>query len=152
MSAIVVALYDNHTAAERVRTRLVREGFPTDRVRLTSLNEPGEAAIVGPSDGFQAQLEEYFADLFDRDDELPNVHLFVDGVQQGHAALAVHPRGTVETTRALAIMEQAQPIEICEHDIGNQSMERAAGPRNAEPFLKQLLDATRGSSRSKTRH
>jgi hypothetical protein len=152
MSAIVVALYDNHTAAERVRTRLVREGFPTDRVRLTSRKEPGEAAIVGPSKGLEAQLEEYFAGLFDRNEELPNVHLFVDGVQQGHAALAVHPRGKVETTRALQIMEEAQPIEICEHDLANQSMERAASPRNVEPFVKQLLDATRESTRSKTRH
>jgi hypothetical protein len=152
MSAIVVALYDNHTAAERVRTRLVREGFPTDRVRLTSRNEPGEAAIVGPSDELETQLEEYFTRLFDREDERPNVHLFVDGVQQGHAALAVHPRGRVETTRALEIMEEAQPIEMCEHDLENQAMERAAGEKNTKPFVQQLLDATRESTRSKTRH
>jgi hypothetical protein len=152
MSAIVVALYDNHTAAERVRTRLVREGFPTDRVRLTSRNEPGEAAIVGPSDELETQLEEYFTRLFDREEERPNVHLFVDGVQQGHAALAVHPRGKVETTRALEIMEEAQPIEMCEHDLENQAMERAAGEKDTKPFVKQLLDATRESARSKTRH
>jgi hypothetical protein len=152
MSALVVALYDNHAAAERVRTQLVREGFPTDRVRLTSSNEPGEAAIVGPSDGLEAQLEEYFSGLFDREDELPNVHLFVDGVSQGHAALAVHPRGKVETDRALAIMEQAQPLEICDHDLENQGMERAATPDNSEPFVKQLLDATRDAARNRTRH
>jgi hypothetical protein len=152
MSALVVALYDNHTAAERVRTRLVHEGFPTDRVRLTSRSEPGEAAVVGPSEALQAQLEEYFSHLFDRDDERSNVHLFVDGVQQGHAALTVHPRGQVETDRALAIMEEAQPIEICDHDLEDQAMERAAGPRDTEPLVKQLLDATRDSVRNKTRH
>jgi hypothetical protein len=152
MSALVAALYDNHAAAERVRTRLVREGFPTDRVRLTSLAEPGEAAIVGPSDNLEAQLEEYFTRLFDREEERPNVHLFVDGVQQGHAALTVHPRGKVETERALAILEEAQPIEIVEHDLDDQAMERAAGPKNSEPFVKQLLDATRDAARPKTRH
>ena len=152
MSALVVALYDNHTAAERVRTLLVQEGFPTDRVRLTSRSEPGEAAVVGPSEALQAQLEEYFTQLFDREDERPNVHLFVDGVQQGHAALAVHPRGQVETERAMAILEQAQPLEICDHDLEKQDMERAAGPDNAEPVVKQLLDATRESLRTKTRH
>jgi hypothetical protein len=152
MSALVVALYDNHAAAERVRTRLVREGFPTDRVQLTSRNEPGQAAIVGPANDLEAQLEEYFSGLFDRTEELPNVHLFVDGVQQGHAALTVHPRGDVETHRAIQIMEQAQPIEICDHDLANQSFERAASDRDSDPFVKQLLDATRDVTRGRTRH
>jgi hypothetical protein len=152
MSALVAALYDNHAAAEQVRTRLVREGFPTDRVRLTSLAEPGEAAIVGPSDNLEAQLEEYFSRLFDRDEERPNVHLFVDGVQQGHAALTVHPRGKTETERALAILEEAQPIEMVDHDLDDQGMERAASPTNSEPLVKQLLDATREAARPKTRH
>jgi hypothetical protein len=152
MSALVVALYDNHTAADRVRTRLVREGFPTDRVQLTSQREPGQAAVVGPANDLEAQLEEYFSALFDRDDELSNVHLFVDGVQQGHAALTVHPRGEVETIRAMQIMEQAQPIEICDHDLHDQIMERAASGRDNDPFVKQLLDATRDAARGRTRH
>ncbi len=152
MSALVVALYDNHAAAERVRTQLVREGFPTDRVQLTSSTEPGQAAVVGPADALEQQLEEYFAHLFDRADELPNVHVFVDGVQQGHAALTVHPRGTVETNRALQIMEQAQPLEICDHDLQYQAMERAASGRDTDPFIKQLLDATRDATRARTRH
>lgn len=152
MSALVAALYDSHAAAERVRTRLVSEGFPTDRVRLTSLSEPGEAAVVGPSEQLESQLEEYFTQLFDREDERPNVHLFVDGVQQGHAALTVHPRGRVETDRALEIMEQEQPIEIVDHDLDDQGMERAASPKNDEPYVKQLLDATRESARTRTRH
>jgi len=152
MSALVAALYDSHAAAERVRTRLVSEGFPTDRVRLTSLSEPGEAAVVGPSEQLESQLEEYFTQLFDREEERPNVHLFVDGVQQGHAALTVHPRGRVETDRALEIMEQEQPIEIVDHDLDEQGMERAASPKNDEPYVKQLLDATRESTRTRTRH
>jgi hypothetical protein len=152
MSALVVALYDNHAAAERVRTRLVQEGFPTDRVQLTSSAEPGQAAVVGPADGLEAQLEEYFSRLFNRDDERPNVHVFVDGVQQGHAALTVHPRGAVETNRALQIMEQAQPLEICDHDLEKQGMERAAASKETEPYVKQLLNATRDATRTRTRH
>ncbi len=98
MSALVVALYDNHTAAERVRTQLVGEGFPTDRVQLTSSADPGRPPWWGPSGDLESQLEEYFATLFTREDEVTNVHVFVDGVQQGHAALTVHPRGEVETS------------------------------------------------------
>lgn len=152
MSALVVALYDNHAAAERVRTRLVKEGFPTDRVQLTSSDEPGQAAIVGPAHDLEAQLEEYFSALFDRLDELPNVHFFVDGVQQGHAALTVHPRGEIETHRALEIMEEAQPLEICDHDLEDQALEQAASRGNEDPYFKQLLDASREMARSKTRH
>jgi hypothetical protein len=152
MSALVVALYDNHAAAERVRTRLVQEGFPTDRVQLTSHDEPGQAAVVGQASDLEAQLEEYFTGLFDRDEELPNVHFFVDGVQQGHAALTVHPRGEIETNRALEIMEEAQPLEICDHDLQDQGMERAASPNNDDSFVKQLFDASRDATRTRTRH
>ena len=143
MSALVVALYDNHAAAERVRTRLVQEGFPTDRVQLTSGAEPGPAAVIGPSPDLEAQLEEYFSGLFDRMDELPNVHFFVDGVTQGHAALTVHPRGEIETSRAL---------EICDHDLDDQTMEHAAADEDDEPYLKQLFDASREAARRRTRH
>jgi hypothetical protein len=152
VSALVVALFDNHAAAERVRTRLVKEGFPTDRVQLTSGAEPGQAAVVGPAHEFEAQLEEYFSGLFDRLDELPNVHFFVDGVSQGHAALTVHPRGEIETNRALEIMEEAQPLEICDHDIEDQALEYAASRADDEPYLKQLLDASREMARGRTRH
>jgi hypothetical protein len=152
MSALVVALYDNHAAAEQVRTQLVREGFPTDRVELTSSVEPGQAAVVGPSNDTREQLEHYFSSLFDREDERAHVDRFVDGIQQGHAALTVHPRGEVETNRALEIIEQAQPLEVCDHDLDKQGMERAATPHDKEPLVKQLVDATREATRPKTKH
>jgi len=152
MSALVVALYDNHAAAERVRTRLVQEGFPTDRVQLTSSDDPGQAAVIGPAGGLEAQLEEYFSTLFDRVDELPNVHFFVDGVTQGHAALTVHPRGEVETNRALEILEEAQPLEICDHDIEDPLLEQAASEDDEDPYFKLLFDASREAARRKTRH
>lgn len=152
MSALVVALYDNHAAAERVRTRLVREGFPTDRVELTSSDEPGQASVVGPAGDLEAQLEEYFSGLFDRVEEIPNVHFFVDGVTQGHAALTVHPRGEMETNRALEILEEAQPLEICDHDLEDLVMERAASLDDDETYLKQFFDAAREAARRHTRH
>jgi hypothetical protein len=31
MSAIILAVFDDHPVAERVRVSLVRDGFPTDR-------------------------------------------------------------------------------------------------------------------------
>jgi hypothetical protein len=46
MSAVLLAVFDNHEAAEGVRTDLVRDGFPTDRVELTAGCEPGRAALA----------------------------------------------------------------------------------------------------------
>ncbi len=152
MSALVVALYDNHAAAERVRTRLVQEGFPTDRVELTSSADPGQAAVVGDGAGLEAQLEEYFSGLFDRLEELPNVHFFVDGVTQGHAALTVHPRGEMETSRALEILEEAQPLEICDHDLEDDLLESAPWSDDDDAYLEQVFEAARELARRRTRH
>jgi hypothetical protein len=154
MSALVVALYDNHAVAARVRTRLVREGFPAARVRLTSSQEPGAgvAAVAGRTGDLETRLENYFSSLFNRVDEIPDVHFFVDGVQQGYAALTVHPRGRVETNRAIQILEDAQPLEICDHDLQSAEREHAASRTSDERLLKQILDASADAARRQTRH
>ena len=112
-------------------------------MELTSSVEPGQAAVVSPSNDAREQLEHYFSSLFDREDERADVHRLVDSIQQGHAALTVHPRGEVETNRALEIIAQAQPMEVCDHDLDKQGMERAATAHDKEPIVKQLVDATR---------
>ena len=47
MTPVIVALFDDYGIADRVRTELVADGFPTDRVELTSLMEPGQADMLG---------------------------------------------------------------------------------------------------------
>lgn len=137
MSALVAALFDDHTAAERVRTALVTEGFPTDRVELTSGREPGQSA-VGPAARHAQQLEDYFVQFFDRDDEEDDVRTFVEGVKAGKASIVVHPRGAIETRRALDILQAARPIQLREHDIDKQFMERAASPESAAVVEKLM--------------
>lgn len=44
MRAVVAALFPSHEDAEGVRTRLVADGFPTDRVDLTSRETRTEPA------------------------------------------------------------------------------------------------------------
>jgi hypothetical protein len=137
MSALVAALYDNHTVAEQVRTALVNEGFPTDRVELSSAREPGQASL-GPGEDPEEQLYDYFGQFFDRDDEASDVRTFAEGVSRGQASVVVHPRGDIETRRALDILQASHPVELREHDLEKQSMERAASPKS-EALVEKLI-------------
>ncbi len=125
MSALVAALYKDHATADQVRTALVSEGFATDRVQLTSPREPGPAGLT-PADDSTAQLRKYFEQVFPDAEEAGEVRTFVDGVRHGNAAVVVHPRGDVEVERALSILSASQPLQVREHDLDNQTMERAA--------------------------
>src|SRR6185503_20749568 len=103
MGALVAALYKDHATADQVRTALVTEGFATDRVQLTSPQDPGPAGLT-PSNDPTAQLKQYFEQVFPDADEASEVSTFVDGVRHGNAAVVVHPRGDVEVERALSIL------------------------------------------------
>ncbi len=63
MSAVLVAMFNDHATAEGVRIRLVKDGFPTDRVELTSCQELGQVKLV-PREGVGEKLTEYFHKLF----------------------------------------------------------------------------------------
>ena len=97
----------------------------TDRVQLTSSVEPGPAGLT-PSDDVTTQLQDYFSQVFPDENEADEIRTFVDGVQHGNAALVVHPRGEVEVQRALSILSASKPLQVREHDLDNQTMERAA--------------------------
>jgi hypothetical protein len=125
MGVLVAALYQDHATADQVRTALIAEGFATDRVQLTSPREPGPAGLT-PSKDAAVQLKQYFEQVFPDADEANDVSTFVDGVRHGNAAVVVHPRGEVEVERALSILSASQPIQVREHDLQNQTMERAA--------------------------
>ena len=110
MSAILVAVFSDHAVGERVRTRLVKDGFPTDRVELTSLQDLGQAKLV-PRDGLGEKLTEYFRKLLQtdgNDNGERSVQLFQRAVLEGKAVVAVHPRGDVETQRALKVLGDAE--------------------------------------------
>ena len=63
MSALIAALYKDHATAARIRTSLVSQGFATDRVQLTSREEPGPAGLTGMSgeQGFSVERREQAA-------------------------------------------------------------------------------------------
>src|SRR5690348_5513387 len=101
MSAILAALFPSHEIADRVRTRLVEDGFPTDRVELASRKETGQAELV-PAPSIEERLALHFRQLFPAEEEATQV--LSRGVLEGRAVIAVHPRGDIETQRATQIL------------------------------------------------
>jgi hypothetical protein len=128
MSAVLVAIFENHATAADLRTRLVKDGFPTDRVELSSCEELGQVKLV-PRDSVGEKLTEYFRQLLQsgaRGSDDRTVQMFQRAVLEGKAALAVHPRGEVETQRALQLLNEGGPVEVRSADLQNQTLEGAA--------------------------
>jgi hypothetical protein len=128
MSAVLIAMYDGHATADAVRTELVRDGFPTDRVELTSAGELGQAQVI-PRAGAAAKLTEYFRMVFrnsSRDADERWVHVYQQAVLAGRAVISVQPRGDVETERALELLNRGGPVEVTGVDLEHQAFERAA--------------------------
>lgn len=88
---------------------MVNDGFPTDRVELTSRQELGQVKPV-PREGLDDRLAEYFRKLLQIDSNDSNaehsVQLLQRAVLDGKAALGVQPRGDVETQRALQLLNE----------------------------------------------
>jgi hypothetical protein len=129
MSAVLAALFPTHETAEGVRTRLVEDGFPTDRVELTSSKEAKQAELV-PAESMAEKLSLHFRQLFPTKEDAEATQILCNGVIHGGAVIAVHPRGDIETQRAIEILEQAGPVELRATDLENQSMEHAASRSN----------------------
>jgi hypothetical protein len=131
MAAVLIALYDDHATAERVRTELVSDGFPTDRVELTSLREPGAAGAL-PGDSLPQKLVQYFQTLFEEAEQPSRgPQFFAERVRHGGSTITVHPRGEVETSRACEILKRSSPAELVAHGMEDQTFERAAADRNS---------------------
>jgi hypothetical protein len=126
MSAVLLAVFNRFSDAQRVRTLLVTDGFPTDRVELTSNDEPGRAALQ-PGPSRRQRLEQYFGTLLKAAHERAVVEALADRVEGGViVTIAVHPRGNLETARAAQILDTAGAQEVVGHDLEHQAFEHAA--------------------------
>jgi hypothetical protein len=144
MSAVLLAVFNDYDAADRVRTELVRDGFPTDRVELTAVCEPGRAALQ-PAESSHDRFMQYYRTLFKSDEDVLYIEALTDRIDCGAATVAVHPRGSIETTRASKILESAGPAEVTHRDLANKSWEYAAS-RAEHPWIKHLWVQWRGDA------
>jgi hypothetical protein len=125
MSAVLLAMFDQHEIAERVRVDLVRDGFPTDRTELTASCEPGRAGLE-PADSLHDRFVQYFRVLFTFDDEQHHAEQLANCLDNGAATITLHPRGSVETARAKQILLNARAVKLISHDLPSQTTESAA--------------------------
>ncbi len=125
MSAVLAAVYGSHQEAERVRVHLVEDGFPTDRVELTSRQELGQVKLA-PAAGLEDKLTQYFRQLFPESRGAASVYQLQSAIQAGQAVIVVHPRGQTETDRASQLLNEGGPMDIKARDLDKQSLEHAA--------------------------
>jgi hypothetical protein len=142
MSAVLLAIFNDYALADRVRTVLVQDGFPTDRVELTATCDPGRAALE-PAKSQHAQFVQYFRCLLTHADETDFPERFAERVDNGAAAITVHPRGPVETQRATQILAHASPVETVRHDLDARTWEHAAA-RHESPWLSHFWVENKG--------
>jgi hypothetical protein len=136
MSAVLLAIFPDYDIASRVRMALFEDGFPTDRIELTACCEPGRAALQA-ADTQHRQFARYFSTLFTRLDEKEFPEQLARRLDDGAAAITVHPRGEVEVLRATEILTHGQPTEVVQHELTDQRFEHAAA-KNAKPWVSHL--------------
>ena len=138
MSAVMLAVFNRFSDAEWVRTELVRDGFPTDRVELTASQEKGRAGVQ-PAKSSHGQFLQYFSALFDQEDERAFVRQLAERVAGGRiVTIAVHPRGDIETSRATQVLENRGALQVVAHELQKQAFEHAASPQT-DSWLAYLI-------------
>ena len=136
MSAVLLAIFNDYTVADQVRMDLFNDGFPTDRIELTACCEPGRAAVEA-ADSPHERFVKYFSTLLTSESERQFAEQFAERLDEGAAAITVHPRGPVETSRATEILRHAGPTAVVQHDLSNQAFEHAAA-RGAKPWISHM--------------
>ncbi|HET9389802.1 MAG TPA: hypothetical protein VFO44_09160 [Steroidobacteraceae bacterium] len=141
MSAVLLAVFTDFDTADRVRTDLVRDGFPTDRIDVTASLEPGRAGLQ-PGRAAHDRYVQYFRTLFGREDERACVERLVERIEGGAATVTVHPRGVIEASRAMEILDHGSPMEKVRHDLENPGLEHAAAKHEGAWVRNFWLEAT----------
>jgi hypothetical protein len=135
MSAVILAVFADHDAAERMLVTLVRDGFPTDRVNLTAGSHLGRAGL-GPADSTHAKCSQYFESLLRNEDERCHPDALARRIGNGEATIVVHPRGAAETARAMQMIKQAHPLDVFECNLTQRTWEQTVAAWTAETMTK----------------
>ena len=137
MSALILAVFNDCDAAERVRVSLVRDGFPTDRVEVTACGELGRAACQ-PASSPHDKCVQYFRTLLRNKGEEHYPEMLAQRIDGGAATVTVQPRGAIETARATEILQEAHPADVVAHDLAKQGWEHAAAKHGGKYWVQHV--------------
>jgi hypothetical protein len=137
MSAVILAVFNDFETADRVRTTLVRDGFPTDRVELTAARDMGRAACQ-PAQSTHDKCVQYFRTLLRNEGEEHYPEMLAQRIDNGSTTVTVQPRGTIETERATEILQDAHPADVVAHDLAKQGWERAAARHSGKHWIQHV--------------
>jgi len=124
MSAVILAVFNDYEAAERVRVMLVRDGFPTDRVELTASCELGRAGCE-PADSLHGKCVQYFRTLLKGEDERSTPKFSPNGRERSsdyYRASAWCDRDRTCDRDSSA----SSSADVVGHDLANHGWEHAA--------------------------
>jgi hypothetical protein len=137
MSAVILAVFNDFETADRVRTSLVRDGFPTDRVDLTATRELGRASCQ-PASSIHDKCVQYFSTFLRNEGEQHYPEMLAQRIDNGSTTVTVQPRGAIETARATEILGRAQPADVVAHDLAKQGWEHAASRHVGNTWIKHV--------------
>ena len=137
MSALILAVFNDFETADRVRANLVRDGFPTDRVELTSPDELGRVACQ-PGNSLHDKCVQYFQTLLRNKGEEHYPEMLAQRIDNGATTVTVQPRGKTATDRAPESPHQAQPADVVAHDLAKQGWEHAASKHGGKYWIQHV--------------
>ena len=137
MSALILAVFNDCDAAERVRVSLIRDGFPTDRVEVTACGELGRAGCE-PARTPHEKCVQYFRTLLRNKGEEHYPEMLAERIDKGGATVTVQPRGAIETARATEILQEAHPADVVAHDLAKQGWEHAASKHGGKYWVQHV--------------
>jgi hypothetical protein len=140
MSAVMIAIFSSFSDAESVLTELIRDGFPTGRVKLTAKPEKGRGGRQAPESSYD-QYEKYFERFFAQTGDRAFVEELATRVASGRiVAIEVHPHSEIETSRATEIPENQGALRVAPHEL------ESAGLPETSSWLEHLFPEYPGAA------
>lgn len=124
----LIGVYQSQVDAERVRDKLISEGFPANDIRLSRSLATQTARVSDKEEpGFWAWL---FGEVPEEEREW-----YGSQVRENRAAVSVRVVNEQRHRRALDIMEEFQPIDLGDQGMGSAGLHTGATGMQAQPAV-----------------
>lgn len=152
MANTIVGVYDNYHDAQDALSELLKGGFEIEHVRLSpdeeSTSARQTALRAAQTESGSHGISGFFRNLFGSHEKERYPDLYSEAVRRGSYLLTVHANNDEQESRASAIMNQHDPIDIEERASAWKSMGWSAYDRNAAVYDDTEIATERSRYRS----